>query len=309
MKLAYLHPRYWLVWFGFGLLWVLVQMPWRLQMSLGKALGLLMYHTLKRRRFVACVNMELAFPELDAEERMALVRKHFISLGQSVFETPLGWWGRKRLLQRLHQTDGIEHLQQAQKSGQGIILMSAHFNSLEVGVRSLSMQFPLNAVYRAHQNPLIDHVVATARAKEYGNAIPREDIRGMIRYLQKGEIVWFAQDQNFGHKNSVFADFFGVPAATNTSLSRLAKMGKALVIPFFTIREKQGYRLVLLPALDPFPGESKEADAEWINRIIETQIRKAPEQYLWTHRRYKDLPEGGNRYDDYREKNGVCCDA
>lgn len=302
----YWQPRYWLIWLGLFILRGLIALPWRWQMNIGKGLGLIMFRLLKRRRRIACMNLALALPELSANERHALNRAHFIALGQSVLETPLSWWGSAQTLAGLRQIDGWEHLQAAKAEKRGIILLSAHFTSLELGGRLLAMDESLHVVYRPHQNPLLDDLVAQVREQRYGKAISRDDIRSMVRSLKQGQLVWYAQDQNFGHKNSVFSPFFGVLAATNTSLSRLAKLGNALVVPFFTLRQADGYRLVFLPALADFPSGDQQADADRVNQLLEQQIRQTLPQYLWTHRRFKDCPEGGNRY---TEKNSEQLDC
>lgn len=266
-----------------------------------------MFHTLRERRAICCINFHLAYPRLSQQERRQLTRQHFISLGQGLLEAALSWWGSDKLLAQCSQIEGLEYIRQAQQQG-GVILLSAHFTSLELGGRILAQHLPLHVIYRPHQNPVIEQRVAELRARRYGKAISRDNIRDMVRSLKQGQVVWYAQDQHFGHKNSVFAPFFGVEAATNTATSRLAKLGRAQVIPFFTVRTAQGYLLRCLPPLENFPGESELADTTRINRIIEQQVREYPEQYLWTHRRYKDHPQGGNRYERHQQDNpdSVC---
>lgn len=298
----FLHPRYWPTWFGLGLLWLLVQLPWGVQMWLGKQLGLLMFYLLPKRRRVCCINLELAFPELTPEQRFQLNREHFISLGRGLLETALSWWGNDEKLAHQTHIEGMEHLQAAMQQG-GVVLLSAHFTSLELGGRLLAQHIPLHVIYRPHQNSLIEWLVARLRSERYGKAIPRDNIRDMIRSLQHRQVVWYAQDQNFGHKNSVFAAFFGVEAATNTATSRLCKLGNAQVVPFFTLRTATGYLLRFLPVLENFPGKAILGDTIRINDLIEQQVREFPAQYLWTHRRYKDDPKGGNRYDSYPKEN------
>jgi len=301
MPLIFLSPLYWPTWLGLFLLWLIAKLPWKLQMLLGRFLGYLLYFVLKRRRDICITNLRLAFPQLLAEERKTLAQQHFISLGKGLLETAMSWWGIEKSLQNLTQFEGIEHLLEHlgknEDDSTGIILLSAHFTSLELGGRILSASTPLHVLYRPHQNALIEWVVARVRRKRYGKAIPRDNIRGMIKSLKDKQLVWYAQDQNYGHKNSVFVPFFGVDAATNISTSRISKISKAVVIPFFTLRsEKKGYILRFLPALKDFPSGDAKQDAMRINRIIEAQIRDFPEQYLWTHRRYKDSPIGEDRY-------------
>ena len=299
---SFLHPRYWLTWLGLGSLWLVVKLPWQVQMWLGKLFGLLMFYTLARRRQICCINLELAFPELSFAQRKQINRAHFIALGQGVFELGLSWWGNHHILNQHTQIEGMEHLQTALQHG-GVVLLSAHFTSLELGGRLLAQHFPLHVVYRPHQNDLIEWSSALLRTQRYGKAISRDDIRSMIRSLQHGFPVWYAQDQNFSRKHGLFAPFFGIPAATNTATSRISKLGHAQVVPFFTFRTEHGYLLRILPALDNFPSETLLADTVRINTIIEQQVREFPAQYLWTHRRFKDMPEGGNRYDLYSKES------
>ena len=305
-KTTLMHPRYWLTWLGLGTLWLVVQLPWRIQMWLGKQLGLLMFHTLQRRRFICCVNLELAFPKTTATERATLNRQHFISLGQGLLETALSWWGRDEMLKPLTHIEGMENLESARKAG-GVVLLSAHFTSLELGGRLLSSHLPLHVVYRPHQNPIIETKVAELRAKRYGKAISRDNIRTMLHSLKQKQLVWYAQDQHFDQKNSLFVPFFGVEAATNTATSRISHIGRAKVVPFFTVRQKNGYLLRFLPALDGFPSDSVANDTLRINQIIEQQVKEFPEQYLWTHRRYKSTPDGSNRYQSHADSYPDSC--
>lgn len=306
MDTRFWHPRYWMAWLAIGILRVSILLPWKIQLKLGHAFGLLMFHLLKKRRFISCVNIELAFPELDKKQRQALVRQNFISLGKSLFESPLAWWGSRQRLERLKHVEGLEYLQAARGKNKGIVLLSAHTASLELGPRLLALYYPLQAIYRPHQNKLFDKVVKDARDKQYGKAIPRDNMRAMIRNLKEGNMIWYAQDQKPQNpKNRIFSPFFNVPTATNSALSKIVSLGDALVVPFFTFREDNGYKLIFLPALEEFPSDSLLNDATRINSIIESQIRSYPEQYLWAHKRFRDSPDGKNRYESYQasEKN------
>lgn len=295
------HPRHWPLWGAFGLLRAGTLFPLPLQRGLGRLFGLVFLLLGRRRARIARINIDLCFPELSEAERTTLIRRHFEAFGIGLFELGLCWWGSDRRLRRLVTVHGMEHLRNALERGKGVILLSAHFTTLEIGGRFLALQagsdMPFNALYRPSEHPVMEHLVRGNRERVFGTPIPREDIRSMLRALRKGEAVWYASDQNFGHKGSVFASFFGTPAATNTATTRLASMTGAAVVPFFTRRLPSGrYEQVIGPILDDFPGPSPKHDAERINRIIEDWVRQAPEQYFWTHRRFKDRPDGGPRF-------------
>ncbi len=301
MNLAYLHPRYWLTWLGIGLLRAIILLPWKVQMAIGHGIGLILFYLLKKRRLISCINLQLAFPKLDREQRAKLTKKHFISLAQSLFDSSLAWWGSDKRLHSLTTIEGSQYLSDAKKTNKGIVLLSAHFNSLEIGPRVIGMQTELHVMYRPHQNPLIDELVTQARTKQYGKAIAKDNMRGMIQSLKHGKLFWYAQDQKPpSNKYSIFSPFFNVATPTNTALSRIVKISNASVVPFFTVREKQGYKLIFLPALDNFPSDDLQADTDRINKIIESQIKQYPEQYLWAHQRFRDAPDGSNRYKSHR---------
>lgn len=292
--LPLLSPRYWPLWAGIGLLWCLTRLPYRWQLAAGRQLGRFTYRLAKRRRRIANINLKLCFSELDETQRHLLLRRHFESLGMGLLEMLSAWWLPDATLKPLGHIQGLEHLQAALKKGKGVILLSAHFTSLEIGTRFLIMHTAVHATYRPHENPLIEYFMQKSRYIRAEKAIPREAVREMLRSLKQNKPLWFAADQNFGHKNSVFADFFGTPAATNTAASRLAHISGAAVVPFFTQRleSNKGYKVILQPALEQFPSGDTVQDALRMNQLIEAQVREAPEQYLWVHRRFKDRPEG-----------------
>jgi KDO2-lipid IV(A) lauroyltransferase len=288
------HIRNWPVWLGLACGWLLAQAPYRLQMTTGSLLGRLAYRLAGRRRHIAETNIRLCFPELSASEQQQLVKANFISLGRGIVETAMSWWTPDNKLSRLAHVAGLEHLDAALTHGKGVILLSAHFVNLEIGGRLLALHRPFHVLYREHKNAAFETVMRRAREHHFEKAISRDDMRGMIRSLKQNMPVWYAPDQNYGRENSVFVTFFGQTAATITATSRLARMTGARVVPFFQHRlnNGEGYQLELLPALEDFPGDDEAVDCQRINDLIETVVRRYPEQYLWVHRRFKTQPEG-----------------
>ncbi len=292
--LALLAPRYWPTWLAFGLLWGVTRLPFRLQMACGDLIGALAWRFGRRRRHIAAVNLALCFPDLDAAARRTLLRRHFSSLGRGVVETALCWWGRERQLRDKVQITGLQHLQAAQAGGKGVILLSAHFTTLEIGGRLLALHAPFHVLYRPHKNALFERVMQRARRRRFEKAIPRSDTRALLASLRHNLPVWYAPDQNHGGSHSIFVPFFGVPASTITSTAKLAALSGAAVVPFFQMRlpGDEGYLLTLCPALEDFPGQDVEAATARLNHLFEAVIREMPEQYLWVHRRFKTRPLG-----------------
>jgi KDO2-lipid IV(A) lauroyltransferase len=290
----YLQPRFWPTWLMFVLLWLLTRLPYSLQMHSGRLIGRIAYRLARRRRHIAAINIRWCFPQLDAQQQARLVRSHFLSLGQGVVETALCWWGREKQLRQKYLLLGEQHLENARGRGKGVMLLSAHFTTLELGGRLLALRQPFHVLYRQHKNPLFERVMQRARARRFETAIPRDDTRTLLKSLRENHAVWYAPDQNHGGNQSLFVPFFGIQASTLTTTSRLAKISGAAVVPFFQARlpDNRGYLLVLCPALENFPGDDLQADATRINRLIEDVVREIPEQYLWVHRRFKTRPAG-----------------
>lgn len=291
-----LHPRYWLTWFGFGIWWLFAQLPYPVQWQLGKLLGWVTYHLAKRRRRIAERNIELCFPELSSEERQRMVRGTINSTAMAVFESGMAWFWPARRLRKLFSVTGLEHLQAAEREGQGVLLMAMHFTTLDIGGAMLCLDHSIDAVYRPHNNPVYDYMQRKGRERNNAQTqvIPRSEVRAIVKNLRSGRALWYAPDQDYGPKHSVFVPFFGIPAATITATGDLTRMGKAKVIPFVQTRlpHGRGYEVKVYPPLAGFPSGNDEADARQINAFIEERVREQPEQYMWVHRRFKTRPPG-----------------
>jgi KDO2-lipid IV(A) lauroyltransferase len=258
-----------------------------MQTRLGRLLGSLFFHCVRIRRHVVAVNLRLAFPEKSEAERNTLATAHYRSLGLGLFETCLAWWAPFKRLPP-HEIVGRENLKAAQDQGKGVLLLTAHFTTLEICARMLAETLPFGCLYREANNAVIAEQMRLAREARTLVAVSMDDLRGLLRALKQGHTIWYAPDQGKRTKLSAVLPFFGVPAVTNTATSRLAEMTGAAVVPYFGIRRPDGsYLLTILPALDNFPTADAEADALRINRLFEEHISAAPEQYFWVHRRFK----------------------
>lgn len=290
-----LLPRYWLTWLLLGLAWVLVRLPYRGVLFAGRMLGGMFRRASARRRRIAETNLRLCFPELSPAERARLLRDHFRALGIGLLETAMAWWlPAERLRRLIVEVEGLPHLKDALEGGRGVILLSAHFTTTEIGVRLLNLVTPINPMYRKHENPVINDVLHRSFGSYFETVLPRDDVRGMLRCLKQGRAVWYAPDQNYGRRGRIFVPFFGVDAATNPATGRFARMGDAAVIPYCAQRlaDGRGYRLILLPPLDGFPTGDDVADTRRVCATVEAAVRRMPEQYLWVHRRFKTRPPG-----------------
>ena len=288
----FLAPSYWPTWLGLGLLRLICLLPIPWIIVLGEGLGALAGRLARSRRDVVRVNLALCFPRLSTSERERLTNQHFKSLGVGLFEAGLAWWASDARLARRLTVEGLEHLDAALARG-GVLLLTGHFTTLELGARMAAMQRPFHPMYRPLNNALVDVLTSRWRSRRAGvPAIPKDDLRGLVRALREGRAIWYAPDQTLDRRHSVWAPFFGVPTQTITATARLAAMGRCKVVPYFPERDGSRYRLRFLPALENFPGADEIADATRVNRLIEAGIGHAPAQYFWVHKRFKTRPPG-----------------
>ncbi len=279
---------------GLALIWLLRFLPLAVLSRIGAAFGLLLYALASARRRVVLTNLELCFPELSEAARRALARRHFRAFGRSALEHGILWWGSKAEVHALVHVEGLENWRGI--GDRPVILLAPHFVGLDMGGIRLAADYRLNSVYSRQKSAAADEILIHGRTR-FGQTTlfaRQNGIRPMIKSLKSGEPFYYLPDMDLGGRDSVFAPFFGVPAATITGLSRIAQLAGAVIVPCVTrqLPGSAGYSVTLYPAWVDFPSDDLEADARRMNAFIEERVREMPEQYYWVHKRFKTRPAG-----------------
>jgi KDO2-lipid IV(A) lauroyltransferase len=279
-----------------GLLWCVHWLPLALLAPLGRGLGLLVWRLARSRRRIALRNLELCFPELSQAERRALAREHFQWLGRSILERGLLWHASLPRLRRLIHVEG--HVDYAETHPGALMWLVPHFVGLDVAAAAtrLWVSRPGCSVYQTQSNAVFDAAVRRGRER-FGNArlfSRRETAKPLLRAIKQGEVFFNLPDMDFGLKDSAFVPFFGVPACTLLTPSRMARLLGMTVQPVIAemLPGAQGYRVRFLEPWTHFPTDDALADTAALNRWLEAEIRRNPAQYLWVHRRFKNRPPG-----------------
>jgi len=286
----FLAARFWPVWILFGTMWLGARLPLPLQLWLGRKLGDTVYLLHRGRRQIVRTNLALCFPEKSADDRQRLLRECCRSFGMGLFELASLWFRERDFLLRYCDIEGVEYLHAARRRGVGVILLQAHFTSLELGASLIATQVPMDATYDPPKNPLFAAFLVSQRKKYVENAIENHNIRQMVRRLREAGCVWYSSDQHVRRSaGGVATTFFGHDVLTINGASRMAKMTGAEIIPYLSVRisGSSRYRLTVFPPLQDFPGKSSIEDTQRINDIMESQIRDYPGQYFWFHKRFK----------------------
>ena len=286
-------PRYWPAWVGIAALRLICLLPHRLSLAIGRVLGRIAHAMAGARRRIVRRNIELCFPDLSAAERDALAKRHFEALGMAIIEMGLGRWASDRFHSKVGTLKGVEHLDAAVKSGKGVILLCAHFTTIEIMGRLLKdVSPPFDAVYRKSRSEFVTELLRSGREVSADSTIEKRDVKRMVKSLRNGRPVWYAPDQSYDRKGAAVIEFFGAPSMHTTATSTLARLGKAVVLPFFPRRLADGnYEFCILPPFENFPSGDEVEDTRQYVRVLEDHIRTCPEQYFWIHRKFKNLPD------------------
>lgn len=292
-QLKFAHPRYWGTWMLIVFFRVVALLPWAVQKRVAQFLGWALFHLAWERRRIVDVNLKLCFPEWDRRTRSSKSREVFFNNALGVIETANGYYLSSQKLASMVEVSGIEKLHEAKAKGRGVLLLGAHFSHLDLGAAFIGAHVPICCIYRPHNNALMDVYIKINREKLSEQLIDNRNMRAIARALKDEKVVWYPPDQDYGGRHSVYAPFFGVNAATITATSRLTKITNAPVLTIAYRRDggKQKYFLEIGEIDSRFPTGDDVADATIVNQALELLIRRAPTQYMWTHRRFKSQPD------------------
>ncbi len=299
---SFLAPTYWATWFAMGLLYLSIYLPSFVRIGLSKGIAWILFTFWKKRRRIARINIQTCFPQKTALEQRQLLKQHFFSLSLGVFELALAWWANPHWLKKRVTVHGLEHIQKAIAQDKGVLMVSAHFTTIDICGAFASLFFEFGGMYRKAKNPVFDYLMLRGRYRRCPYLFSSKEVKGVIRCLRKKGIIWYAADQNAARREAVFVSFFGETASTSTATARLSKISKALVVPFYGIRRADGqhYDIYFNPALTHYPQGDLVKDTQRINHMLEEWITQAPEQYLWTHQRFRTRPDRAERFYENR---------
>jgi KDO2-lipid IV(A) lauroyltransferase len=290
-----LRPRYWGSWVRIGFLFAMYLLPRVLRDRLAAGLAILVYRYAPKRREVARINLRLCFPELPETEREALARRHLVIATQCLLDYGSLWWLPETRLKRLVEVHGMEHLEEARKRGRNLILLAPHFIALDYGGIVLSGYLPAVSMFKTIKDPVADWMVYRARTRFGAQIVERSaGLRPLIRPIRQGRFFYYLSDEDLGPEQSVFVPFFGVPAATLATLGRLAQLCEADVFPCVTryVPERGRYELHIRGPMEDFPTGDEREDARRMNEAVEALVRFAPDNYMWTLKRFRTRPPG-----------------
>jgi Kdo2-lipid IVA lauroyltransferase/acyltransferase len=284
--------------FGVFILWLIHLLPFRIIVAIGNCLGTALYPLAAERRKVGDINLKLCFPDLSDRERKKLLRGHFRMFMRGAIERSILWWSSAEYISSLIRVEGIEHFEAVKDKPS--ILLTPHFVGMDVGGQWIAQHTDTVCMYANQKNLYLTGLLLRKRARFRNQQLysRQQGLRPILKGMRAGKPFIYPPDQDQGIKDGAFIPFFGVPAATMTSVPRIAQMAGAKVVPSITrlLPGGAGYVLTFYPGWDHYPSGDDIADTRRVNEFIEDRAREMPEQYFWLHKRFKTRPPGEERF-------------
>ncbi len=287
-----------LIRFGVFVLWLIHFLPFRIIVAIGNGLGSLLYLLATERRKVGAINLKLCFPGMSDEARNKLLRDHFKMFGRGLIERSILWWASAERIRSLIRVEGVEHFEAIK--GRSAILLTPHFVGMDVGGQWIAQHTDTVCMYANQKNRYLTALLLQKRARFRNQHLysRQQGLRPILKGMRENMPFIYPPDQDQGVKDGAFIPFFGVPAATMTSVPRIAEKTGAKIVPGITrmLPGGEGYVLTFYPAWESYPSGDDIADARRMNEFIEQRVLEMPEQYFWLHKRFKTRPEGDAKF-------------
>lgn len=291
-------------WIEYAAAWTILKVvslaPRAFALRAGQAVGALAYAVLPHLRRHAEINLRLAFPDLDECDRARIRRGAFRNLGRLLGEISQFPRLNRENISSIVVYEGLGNYLDAVAEGRGVILLTGHIGAWELSVFAHSIHgHPMSFLARRVDNPLVERLAESYRAR-YGNrSIDKKgSVREVLKTLKSGGVVGILADLNTSREEGVFCDFFGVEACATAGVATLALRTGAVVLPGYLIWDEKSriHRLHFEPPIETInTGNQKEdviVNTARYAKVLESIIRRHPDQWLWIHRRWRTRPEG-----------------
>ena len=254
------------------------------------------WRVVPKRRKIALRNLELCFPHWSEQKRLEVAKRCYFRLARAALDHSVLWKGSAEAVRDFVRFDAgaIERI--TSEDNRPLIVIAPHFAGLDAAGIALNLYVRGVSLYQRQANPVWDKAALDGR-KRFSDPIliaktGKDDLKAVIRAMHQGLPFYYLPDMDHGIKNSIFVPFFGVPAATLPMASRLARVTKAKVLMCIPEMTEEGYQVHVTPLFENFPTADYEADTLRVTQELERWIEKFPDQYMWTHRRFKTRPQG-----------------
>jgi|TARA_B100000131_G_scaffold70129_2_gene66397 KDO2-lipid IV(A) lauroyltransferase len=287
-KFSLLHPKYVPTWIGMGFIYLCKFLPYKVLIYLGTLFGYLLYGVSPHRKQIAEANIKLCFPDKSQIEIHDLVKDHFKNIGIGIFEIAIAWWSSDKTIENLKRSSKNLDIFKELDKEKGVLILIKHSTHVELDIRLMAKEIELGGMYKPQSNEVMNYLMIRARNKYVVGAIHNHQAKQAIQWINNGQKFLYAADQDYGEKNSQFIPFFGIDAATVTFPEKLSRSGVKIVMANVS-KNLEGFDLEFHEIADY---KEEGSVLKEVNQFYEKYILKSPENFLWTHRRFKSRPQG-----------------
>ncbi|MEW5735735.1 MAG: lysophospholipid acyltransferase family protein [Thermodesulfobacteriota bacterium] len=303
-KLLYMFLRVYIATFS--------RAPRKVKAAFGRAVGRLWFAFDRRHRDIALENLAASFPEKPAVWVRQTARKSFIHFATMVFEVPGLFVLNQRNVHRYARVEGLENLRELFMQNKGFLFVTAHFGNWELLALAAGYMLgrPMTVMARVLDTAAVHRIVFEMRTRGGNRLLDKEDAASTVSaMLRQGEGLGILADQNAAGYEGVLVPFFGRAACANKGVALFSLRHRVPIVCCYALREPDGiYRVVFLPPVTMERSGNLKDDVEkgtyLVNRMMEDFIRKAPEQWLWVHRRWRMLDVTEEQFRRYEESFG-----
>lgn len=291
-SIAFLHPKYWGVWLGAALLYIITWLPLSIIKLLARVVAKLITTFVPKRIQVARRNLELCYPQWSKEKRARVLQDNIFRTSMGLFETGMGWWWPEWRVRRHAEVEGLENAIKVLESGKGVFGLTLHNVNLEIGCRIIGYAYPCIAFYRKHNNPLIDYMQYHGRNRSNKYMIDKRNAKALIQAMNENEFCLYFPDQDYGKSTSIFVPFGGV-AKTATTTATLMFANRANCVPLMVVSQysEKGYKVKIGTPIEYLADKNQEVALTKLNEDVLAVVNQQPDSYLWMHKRFKTRPE------------------
>lgn len=281
--------------------------PLHLSQAVGKTIGIVNYRFNSRLSKVTRENISICFPKMDEAEQETLIRASLQETGKTLMETPATWLGGfDRLNSWIRDVENEHILDNAIAEGGGVIVMLPHIGNWELFNVYYARRGTMTALYSPPRQKYLVSVMRNIRNR-YGNKLVPTNVKGiatLYRCLDQGEVVTILPDQV--PRTGDYAPFFGVEALTDHLVSRLLQKTRARAVCAYVqrCRDKSGFKVIFSEPLVDIYSNDTTTSARALNKTIEACVERAPSQYQWEYKRFKERPSGERKLYRFNRPEG-----
>lgn len=279
---------------------VISRFPLSFLQLLASCIAILLYSFNSSLKRITGINLKLAYPELDETAYQALLKKSLKSQCMTYIES-IKCWGMppEYSLNQIKNIYGEQHLTEALANKKGVIVVVAHLGCWELLNAWLNLHAAPMIMYKPNKHKAVDRFMLEARQRLNATLVPTDEngVRAIFKHLKKGGLTVILPDHLPKASGGIYSEFFGQKTLSTTLVSKLASKTQCNIVGLSCIRdETSGFNVYCSPLSDQILSKDLQTSVDSLNQNLENMINVAPEQYVWSYKRFRNCYVNVNVY-------------